>query len=298
MDRKVSVVILNYNGKDFLKVLLPSLYAQTYLPDEVILVDNASSDSSVEWVKREFPGVKVIVNPTNLFFSRGMNIGIRESRGKYILCLNNDLRLSEKFLEEMLQHMNVSPGIGMACGRIYDWEGKRLDACGQTISLWGTPRDRGRGRRKGGRFSKVTEVFSPGGIAVLYRREMLEEIKEEGGYFDEKLRIFYEDLDLAWRARKKGWKCIFVPSALAFHYRGGTTIREKRKGPMFMHLSPYLKEQIILNRYRTWKKNATLKEFLVRLPFFLAYDVFLWTVHFLSSPSQAKKTFWRALRNA
>lgn len=298
MDKKISVVILNYNGKGFLKELLPSLYAQTCLPGEVILVDNASSDGSVEWVRKKFPAVKVMVNPTNLFFSRGMNIGIRESRGEYVLCLNNDLRLSEKFLEEMLRHLDTSPEIGMACGRIYDWAGKRIDSCGQTISPWGTPRDRGKGSRRGEKFSRVEEVFSPGGIAVLYRRKMLEEIKEEEGYFDETLRIFYEDLDLAWRARKKGWKCIFVPSAVAFHYRGGTTIKKKRKGPMFMYLSPYLKEQIILNRYRTWKKNATFKEFLIRLPFFLVYDIFLWAVHFLSSPSQARKTFWRVLRDA
>ncbi len=298
MDKKVSVVILNYNGKNFLKELLPSLYAQTRLPDEVILVDNASSDGSVEWVRKEFPAVKVKVNPTNLFFSRGMNIGIRESRGEFVLCLNNDLKLSEKFLEKIIRPVDDSPEIGMACGRIYDWDGKRLDSCGQAISLWGAPKDRGRGSRKSSRFSKAEEVFSPGGIAVLYRREMLEDVKEEEGYFDEALRIFYEDLDLAWRARKKGWRCVFVPSAVAFHYRGGTTIRKKGKGPMFMYLSPYLKEQVILNRYRTWKKNALLREFFVRLPFFLAYDIFLWAVHFLSSPSQAKKTFWRALRDA
>jgi len=297
MDGKVSVVILNHNGKEFLKVLLPSIYVQTRLPEEVILVDNASSDGSVEWVKREFPQIKIIVNFTNVFFSQGMNTGIKEAHGDYILCLNNDVRLSQEFLEEILRYLNSSSRIGMACPKIYDWKGRKLDSCGQSISLWGTPKDRGKGRRDSSRFSEVEEVFGPGGIAVIYLREMLEEIKEDGEYFDETLKIFYEDLDLAWRARKKGWRCIFVPSAVAFHYRGGTTLKRKGKGPMFLYLSPYLREQVILNRYRTWKKNATLKEFLLRFPFFLIYDFFLWSLHLLTSPSQAKKTMWRALRN-
>ncbi len=295
MHEKVSCIILNYNGEKFLKSLIPSIYSQTFLPYEIILVDNASSDKSVDWARNNFPDVRLIVNPKNLYFSKGMNEGIKRAKGDYVLCLNNDLKLDREFLEKLLSHINLSKDIGMACGKIYDWEGEKIDSCGQEISMWGSPRDRGKGKREG--FEKTEEVFGPGGIAALYKKEMLEDIKEGENYFDEKMKIFYEDLDLAWRARRKGWKCIFVPSAKAFHYRGGTTLRKRVKGPLFIYLSPYFKEQIILNRLRTWRKNSTMKEFLSHLPFYFIYEFFLFLFLFISSPLHAKETLLKVLKN-
>ena len=289
METTISVIIVNKDGKKFLKYLLPSLLSQTLLPSEIIVVDNASTDHSVDWIKKHYPQVKILTNKENRLFAPSLNQGIKFSKGDLLLILNSDLRLSFTFLEKLKQGIMLSSRIGMVCGKIMDWEGERIDSCGQEISLWGSPKDILRGRKSGG--ERRRRVFGPGGVAFLARKKMLEDI----GLLDEKLGIYYEDLDLSWRAVKKGWDTLYVPDAIAFHFRAGTTIGRKVKGPLYLHLPPFLKSKIIINRYTVWKKNGSWEELKKRLPFFLIYDLYLWFILLFFSPRMFLKTLKKCL---
>ncbi|HIE43871.1 MAG TPA: glycosyltransferase family 2 protein [Candidatus Omnitrophica bacterium] len=277
----LSVIVVNHNGKDFLKNCLDSLRIQTYKPAEIIVVDNASSDSSKELVRGEFPEVELLENERNLYFAKAMNQGIRKATGDWILCLNNDVRLDEKFLKECMKLPKEDGKIGMVCGKIYSMRWSRfLDSCGQNLSRARTGEDRGYRRRDDGRFDSGGYVFGPGGVAPLYRREMLEEVKIGDEYFDEDYEIFYEDLDIAWRAQKLGWKCFYNPRAIAYHYRSGSTlgITEPNKWPryIFPHLKDDIKYLVVVNRYRTILKNEDLKDFFCNFFHILFHELKVW----------------------
>ena len=281
---RISAVIVTCQGKRFLRYLLPTLYTQSYPLEEIIVVDNSPGKDTLAWLRKNYPRVRVIKNKDNLLYAPSLNQGIRQSRGEFILCLNDDLRLASNFVERLIQTISRYPRTGMVCGRVMDWEGDKIDSCGQEISLWGSPRDRGKGKTYG--FMKEERVFGTGGIAFLARRETLEDI----GYMDEKLGIFYDDLDLAWRANKKGWEVWFNPRAICFHFRGGSTLGRRRRGPLYIYLPPPLKSRLIRNRYRVWKKNARGEEYLTRMPYIILYDLYLWVGLFFSSPSYFLKT--------
>ena len=214
----VSVVIVNYNGRNFLPDCLGALMKQTYSPFEVILVDNASRDGSVEFIRERFPLVKVSVQESNLGFAGGSNAGIREAHGEFILTLNNDTRVSPDFIEELVLPMERDPRVGM-CGSKMVFPDGRINSTGICISRSGAAWDRGGGEPDRGQYDAAEEVFGPCAGAALYRRTMLDEI----GLFDEDFFLFMEDVDLAFRARLSGWKCMYVATAGVVHIHGGTT---------------------------------------------------------------------------
>ncbi|MDD1723559.1 MAG: glycosyltransferase family 2 protein [Methanospirillum sp.] len=213
----VSVVIVNYNGKKFLQDCLGSLKKQTYSPSEVILVDNASCDGSVELIRKYFPCVKICVQESNLGFAGGSNAGIREAHGQFILTLNNDTIAFPEFIEELVQPMISDSSVGMCCSKMVFPDG-RINSTGICISRSGAAWDRGGGEPDRGQYDTAEEVFGPCAGAALYRRTMLDEI----GLFDEDFFLFMEDVDLAFRARLAGWKCMYVPKARVVHIHGGT----------------------------------------------------------------------------
>ncbi len=304
MRKKVSVVVVSYNGERFLPHLLNSLKSQSYPLEEIILVDNASQDNSLQILKKYFPHVKVLKNSYNMLYGPAMNRGISLSRGDYLLCLNHDLYLDKYFVEYLLKAMDTHPRIGMACGKVLSWDGQYIDSCGQTLSLSRKPVDIGFGERDREKFDRKRYVWGPGGVAPLFKRVMLEEIKEGENYFDEELGIFYEDLDLAWRASRKGWRCIFEPKAIAYHFRGGATLGmnyPRYRRPLFLGLPYSLKERVVINRYYTLVKNEELINLFLYSPFIFSYDLKLWLVLFAESPWGSLKVLyktWKSIKNA
>lgn len=214
---RVSVIIVNFNGKRFLQDCLSSLLKQTYAPCEVILVDNASHDGSVAFVQEHFPHVKIFTQKENLGFAGGSNAGIREACGEYILTLNNDTIVSPDFIEDLIKPLTNDPSIGMCASKMVFPDG-RINSAGICISRSGAAWDRGGGEPDRGQYDSAEEVFGPCAGAALYRRTMLDEI----GLFDEDFFLFMEDVDLAFRARLAGWKCMYVPKARVVHIHGGT----------------------------------------------------------------------------
>ncbi len=221
MKPQISVIVLNYNGKKFLEPCLASLISQTFQDFEIILVDNGSTDGSTDFVRQHFPSVTILETGKNLGFAGGSNRGISCATGEFILTLNNDTIADPRFLEEIIKPVIRDSQIGMCAPRMLLPDG-RMYSAGITIFRNGSAVDRGIFEPDSGLYDMEEEVFGPCAGAALYRRSMLDGI----GLFDEDFFLYMEDVDLAFRARFYGWKCVYVPAARVVHFYGGTTGRE------------------------------------------------------------------------
>jgi len=220
-DPLVSVIILNWNGKQYLKECLLSLKKQTYKNFEVILVDNGSTDGSVDYIRDNFGDfIKLIENKANLGFAEGNNIGIKNSSGKYILLLNNDTKADPLWVEELVKVAESDDKIGMCASKILSLDDpKIIDNVGHLIYKDGLNRGRGRFEYDQGQYDNIEEVFLPSGCAALYRKKMLDEI----GEFDKDFFAYSDDTDIGIRGRLAGWKCMYVPGAVIYHKYSGST---------------------------------------------------------------------------
>ena len=210
----VSVVIPNWNGKHHLEACLPSLFAQTYRPFEVIVVDNGSTDGSVEWLATAWPQVRVVAFPQNRGVVAAFNAGVQAARGELIALLNNDTEQEPDWLERFVAGLLRHSDAGMAACKIRLWDDRtRLHTAGDTMSRDAQPGNRGVWEPDDGRFDREEYVFAPCGAAALYRRALFEDV----GLFDQRLGSYLEDVDLAFRAQWRGWRCIYVPDAVVYH---------------------------------------------------------------------------------
>lgn len=215
----VSVIVVNYNGRVFLEKCLSSLIKQTYPALEIILVDNGSTDDSTGFVKREYPSVRVIATKENSGFARGNNLGIKESRGEMIATLNNDTEVTSVWVEELVKAMDSNRKVGMCASKMLFMKSPQMiNSTGFCISRSGACWDRGMFEYDSGQYESPEEIFGPCAGAAMYRKSMLEEI----GLFDEDFHAYMEDADLAFRGRLAGWKCLYVPNAVVYHWHGGT----------------------------------------------------------------------------
>jgi len=215
----ISVVVLNWNGIKVLDQCLGSLVGQTYNPLEIIVVDNASTDESVDFVRKRFPEIKLIVNSRNLGFGGGNNIGIGASKGQYIMMLNNDTRLDPKCIEELKRGIEKDEKYGACASKILlEYEDNIIDAAGIVVCPDGLSIGRGR-LEKGDRYDEETKVFFASDCACLYRKEMLEDI----GLYDEDFFAYADETDMGWRAQLAGWKCIYNPRAIVYHFHSASS---------------------------------------------------------------------------
>jgi len=227
----VSVLVLNYNGQEFIRPCLDSVLAQECAAKEVIVVDNASPDGSARIVAADFPQVHLLESKQNLGFAGGMNLGIKQSSSELILLLNNDVVLEPGFLSAMIEAIESDRRIGSVSGKIFKMARRQeriIDTTGHVIFRNRLFTDRGDDEPDTGQYDEVEEVFGACAGAGLYRREMLEDTKIGEEYFDESFFMFLEDTDLNWRAQLRGWKCLYTPKAIAWHWRGGTAVRRSR----------------------------------------------------------------------
>lgn len=211
----VSVVIVNWNGRHLLGECLDSLLARIIDGVEIVLVDNGSRDGSGEYVRMRYPDVKVLELPENLGFAGGNNAGIRIASGKYIALLNNDTRVDQDWIANLLAAAETSPpAIGMWASKILSYDHPEiLDNVGLLLYPDGSARGKGRLDADQGQYDTQQEALFPSGCAALYRREMLDEI----GVFDEEFFAYADDVDLGLRARLAGWGCVYVPTARVYH---------------------------------------------------------------------------------
>ena len=215
----VSIIIVNYNGRVYLDACISSILAQTYPRIEIIFVDNGSSDNSVDYVKEKFSSVVIIACDENYGFAKGNNIGIRASKGDLIATLNNDTKVTSRWVEELVQGISVDKKVGMCASKmLFMKKPEIINSTGICISRSGACWDRGMFEQDRGQYDSCIDVFGPCAGAAIYRKTMLENI----GLFDEDFCAYMEDVDLAFRGRLAGWKCLYVPNAVVYHFHGGT----------------------------------------------------------------------------
>lgn len=257
---RVSIIIVNWNGKQYLSDCLTSIFRQSYENFEVILVDNGSIDKSIGFVKDNFPEVKVIILDKNYGFAKGNNIGIEEALkdkdAQYIALLNNDTKVKPPWLEELVKVAESDEQVGSCQPKMLSLANpKIIDALGISITKDGGAIQVGYGTEDTGQHNQVKEVFGACAGAALYKREMLSQI----GLFDEDFFAYYEDVDLVLRARLAAWKCMYVPKAVGYHLHSATLGKT----------SPYKMYLLERNRYYYIIKNLPIEivlRFLIRKP--------------------------------
>jgi GT2 family glycosyltransferase len=253
--KQLSIVIVAWNCKEFLRECLDSLAAYRHDPEtEIIIVDNASRDGTLELVCDCYPEASLIQSDENLGFPRGTNVGLRRSSGKYVCLVNPDVRVLDGCIQRMLDYMKENPRVGllgpqMLCadgtaGRSYMgaptlWNlfcrALALDTVFPNSKLFGgflmLYLDR----------SRISEVDILNGWFWMTRREALDEV----GFLDESLFMYADDLDWSKRFRAKGWRVVYFPEAESIHFGGGTTARAPVRFSVEMQRA----------NFQYWKKN-------------------------------------------
>lgn len=221
MPNKVSVIVVNWNGERFLGRCLTALMAQTVKPHEIILVDNASSDGSIEVVRR-FSCVRLIRLDKNSGFAKGNNLAIATTSvdSEWIALINPDAFAEPRWLESLLIAAKANSGIDVFCSKLINADAVRvLDGVGDAYHVSGAAWRIGHGALKSRYVDESCEIFSPCAAAALYRRGVLLSM----GGFDEDYFCYMEDVDLGFRLRLAGHRCMYVPDAVVSHVGSGTT---------------------------------------------------------------------------
>lgn len=265
MPPLISVIVLNWNGKQFLGSCLRALQAQTYPNFEVVLVENGSNDGSTEYLRQEFGAwdkLKLLELPQNTGFSGGNLAGLNHANpeSRYIATLNNDTVADPRWLEELAFALeNHSAEWAAACGPMtFANDPELIASAGIEIRRNGLALDRAIGEKLQTNQTE-REIFGVCAGAALYRREAIEAV----GFFDPAFFAYLEDADLAWRLRLSGWRSLYIPEAQVTHAYSGTG----KQG------SPFKSFQLGRNRVWVILKNTPTKLLLRNLPRILLYDI-------------------------
>jgi GT2 family glycosyltransferase len=237
----VSVIIINFNGLADLPACLKSVTAQDHPDLELVLVDNCSTDGSADLL-RDFAGDPanrrrfaagsplLLSNDTNEGFSAALNRGIRESGGEMVMSLNTDVVLEPSFTSSLVGTIEGDDRAGSASGKLLRFppgdHGNVIDSAGHVVFRNRLAENMAEGERGTRAALQPAEVFGTCGAAAMYRRKMLDDVQVMGEYFDQQFFAFWEDLDMDWRSRLRGWKCLYNPGAIAYHRRGGAGYRK------------------------------------------------------------------------
>lgn len=252
MNGLVSVVIVNFNSMRFLERCLHCLREQTYQNIEVIIVDNCSSDGSTQIYQKSQEGFKRYVylrSEVNLGSSKANNIGIREGKGDFFLILNADVFLTPEFIEKGLQGLR-DERVGTVIGKLLsERDHTIIDSVGVSFFREGVAIDIGIGQKDVGQFNASTDVGGACCAAALYRKAMLESIKSNDEFYDENYFAFVEDADLSLTAYLSGWVTRYIPDAIGYHVRGGSSAQLSN----FVRYLAFRNEKYFFNKY--FRKN-------------------------------------------
>jgi len=253
----VSVTIVTWNSAQHLGECLASLAQQDCRDFEVVIVDNASSDQTRKILRDVESRWRVIYNESNAGFAAGQNQAIAASAGEWVLCLNPDVLLSPDFISALVRAGETHPEAGSLCGKLLRWDAaaqqhrtKIIDSTGMFFTRNMRHLDRGAEEVDRGQYERMQYVFGATGAAAMFRRDFIRSVSVEGEFFDEEFFAFREDADLAWRAQLMGWKCFYVPSAVAWHVRR-VTPKRRRDLPLVINWHS------VKNRFLMRGKNAS-----------------------------------------
>lgn len=294
-ENMISIILLNWNSKRFLTGCIQSIRAQTYPHHELLIIDDQSTDGSAAFLQQHFPEYPLIQNTRKLGYCGGANLGIQHTNGEFVLLINADIILAPDFLARLLETIEREPHIGIATGKLLRFDRRTLDSTGQFLRRNLTPLERGYGEPDIGQYEQPEEIFSSCGGLVLYRRVMLDDLQIDGEVFDEAYFAYYEDLDIGWRAQVQGWRALYIPTAIAYHYRGGGLAASHPQAtwieqlPFVPNVSlfqkpPAIQQHVIKNRYLTLIKNASIRELWHGMPAILKFEFMLWGYILLARP--------------
>ncbi len=269
MATKISVHIVTYNSAEHIEMCLDSLLGQQGVDFGVLVVDNASSDDTVNRVENK--GVAVVVNALNRGYSAAHNLAIGRTQSDYVLTLNPDVWLTPGYLATMAAALDANPQWGSAAGRLL-----RVEKLGETPQwMDSTGLFMSRSRRQMLRNSgdpvaqtpmQADAVFGPDGAGAIYRRAMLDDITINGEVFDEDFFMHKEDVDVCWRAQLRGWGSAYVPDAVGHHVRGFRPGQRERVSADMRFLG-------VRNRYLLMMKNEIMPHFWRDAPAIVWYDL-------------------------
>lgn len=258
MDVAVRVIVLNWNGRHWLGPCLAALRHQTFRFFEVVVVDNASTDGSADWVRDEFPECQVVALGRNAGFSAGNNAGASGAKAEFLVFLNNDTCAEPGWLAALVTAVQADPSVGLAASHlVYMDAPDTVDSAGDGYLRCGGAfkREHGQPRTTS---REVRETFGVCGAAFLIRRTLFERL----GGFDEAWVMVYEDVDLSYRARLLGARCLFVPAAVVRHVGSASLGRISATAVFYGQR----------NLEWTWLKNSPWTLLLRSLPSHILYD--------------------------
>jgi len=257
----VSITVVCYNSGRFIRRCLEAALSQDGLGVEVIVIDNASTDGTVDILETFEDRCRIIYNQENVGFAAGQNQAIRLARGQWVLTLNPDVLLMPGFLASLVAAGESDPSVGTVCGKLLSFKSNfeipdqpRIDSTGIFFNPMLRHLDRGSQQIDDGRYSEDEYVFGATAAAALYRRTMIEDVAVgvdgQGDFFDPDFFVYREDADVAWRAQLLGWKCIYTPRALGYHVR--SVLPGNRAA-----LNPEINMHSVKNRFLMRIKNMT-----------------------------------------
>ncbi len=253
----VSVTIVTYNSGRFIKRCLESVLAQKYPRKEVIVIDNASTDGTIDLLEQFEDRCRIVYNAENIGFAAAQNQAIHLSSGEWVLTLNPDVLLLPNFIQSLVDAGNMDPRIGSVCGKLltmtptFDLPSRPLvDSTGIYFTPMLRHLDRGSQEVDNGHYLNYEYVFGATAAAALYRREMIDDVSIENAFFDPDFFVYREDADVAWRAQLLGWKCLYTPHARGYHVR--SVLPGNRRA-----LPPEINMHSVKNRYLMRIKNMT-----------------------------------------
>src|ERR1700736_2222835 len=253
----VSVTVVTYNSGRFIKRCLESVLEQKYLNMEVVVIDNASTDGTVDILEQFADRCRIYYNDENVGFAAAQNQAIALAQGEWALTLNPDVLLLPNFIQALVDAGQVDPKVGTVCGKLltiratFDLPDKQLvDSTGIYFTPMLRHLDRGSQEIDNGHYLKPEYVFGATAAAALYRRTMIEDISIDGEFFDPDFFVYREDADVAWRAQLLGWRCVYTPHARGYHVRN--VLPGNRRA-----LPPVINMHSVKNRFLMRMKNMT-----------------------------------------
>jgi len=253
----VSVTIVTYNSGRFIKRCLESVLAQKYGNKEIIVIDNASTDGTIDILEQFEDRCRIVYNNENIGFAAAQNQAIDLSEGEWVLTLNPDVLLLPNFIQALVEAGRIDPKVGTICGKLLTIKSTfdHLDTpLVDSTGIYFTPMlrhlDRGSQEVDNGHYLNYEYVFGATAAAALYRRTMIDDVAVHGDFFDPDFFVYREDADVAWRAQLLGWRCIYSPHARGYHVRN--VLPGNRRA-----LPPDINMHSVKNRFLMRMKNIT-----------------------------------------
>ncbi len=300
---KITLVVLTWNSHQFLRDCITSALQQDYPDFSILLLDNGSTDGTVQLVREHFPTVQIVENHANLGFAAGNNVGLRQAKTPFVVLINPDVELAPNWLSQLIEPMVADPEIGVAGCKVYQPGGEVLQHAGGYITFpQALSGHYGLGGVDYGQHDEIRDVDYVIGAAIAIRREVIDSV----GLLDEGFFLYYEDVDYCQRVRAAGYRVTYIPNAQLVHMESSTTIKgsasyyghvhASRWRYMLKHYTPEILLEATVSAERAWLLSRAHDE---RLGLQYAYSnaqrrlPYLWQRRFGSDCDKHKEDFDR-----